>query len=225
MSHNQEDSLANVNDMSPVIQRLLRTCHVVRSKCYLSILLWSIAIWIVVFQLYHHVLSPSRTEIVEGQHPQKRDVSSEDTGDSQSTLKDVVGMVRYSPAKDSPITTQNLSDLQAPKNHTRNRAEEEAKLLLLKKLVTLLFPSKELAMDGSKSENDSEVGYYYPGREWRDTAGNPIQAHGGGVLYVPDTHTFYWYGENKGGRTYHLRKRGTARVSPSDIFWTPLISI
>ncbi|MBP5726977.1 MAG: family 43 glycosylhydrolase [Clostridia bacterium] len=36
---------------------------------------------------------------------------------------------------------------------------------------------------------------FYPGREWLDTAGKPIQAHGGSILKVGDT--FYWYGENK----------------------------
>jgi hypothetical protein len=34
-----------------------------------------------------------------------------------------------------------------------------------------------------------------PGQEWLDTAGKPIQAHGGSILYVNET--FYWYGENK----------------------------
>lgn len=36
---------------------------------------------------------------------------------------------------------------------------------------------------------------FYPGQEWLDTEGKPIQAHGGSVLYVDGR--FYWYGENK----------------------------
>ncbi|MBQ3482765.1 MAG: family 43 glycosylhydrolase [Clostridia bacterium] len=36
---------------------------------------------------------------------------------------------------------------------------------------------------------------FYPGREWRDTDGNLIQAHAGYMFYENDT--FYWYGENK----------------------------
>lgn len=36
---------------------------------------------------------------------------------------------------------------------------------------------------------------FYPGQEWLDTAGKPIQAHGGSILQVGDI--FYWYGENK----------------------------
>ena len=32
-----------------------------------------------------------------------------------------------------------------------------------------------------------------------DTSGNPIQAHGGGILYIQGT--YYWFGENKAGQT------------------------
>ena len=39
-----------------------------------------------------------------------------------------------------------------------------------------------------------------PGKEWKDTDGNPINAHGGGVLY--HNGTYYWYGEYKGKHTY-----------------------
>lgn len=41
---------------------------------------------------------------------------------------------------------------------------------------------------------------FRPGRVWLDTAGRPINAHGGGML-VHDG-TYYWYGENKEGRTW-----------------------
>ena len=36
---------------------------------------------------------------------------------------------------------------------------------------------------------------FYPGQEWLDTAGKPIQAHGGSVLAADGA--FWWYGENK----------------------------
>ena len=39
-----------------------------------------------------------------------------------------------------------------------------------------------------------------PGAVWLDTAGNPINAHGGGMLV--HNGTFYWYGEIKRGETY-----------------------
>jgi hypothetical protein len=38
------------------------------------------------------------------------------------------------------------------------------------------------------------------GAEWRDTDGNRINAHGGGLLYHDST--YYWYGEYKGDSTY-----------------------
>ncbi len=36
---------------------------------------------------------------------------------------------------------------------------------------------------------------FKPGQIWLDTAGKPIQAHGGGILF--DKGTYYWYGENR----------------------------
>lgn len=42
--------------------------------------------------------------------------------------------------------------------------------------------------------------------------GRPIQAHGGGVMFDEKSGTYYWYGENKDGRTYHAGKGSLARV-------------
>ena len=39
-----------------------------------------------------------------------------------------------------------------------------------------------------------------PGAVWKDTDGQPINAHGGGVLFHEGV--YYWYGEIKEGRTY-----------------------
>ncbi|MGH7951898.1 MAG: glycoside hydrolase family 43 protein [Limisphaerales bacterium] len=41
---------------------------------------------------------------------------------------------------------------------------------------------------------------FAPGEVWRDTDGNPINAHGGGVLFHEGV--YYWYGEFKSGRTF-----------------------
>lgn len=54
---------------------------------------------------------------------------------------------------------------------------------------------------------------FKPGQVWLDTAGRPIQAHGGSILQVGDT--FYWYGENKertvpGSRIWHWGVRAYA---------------
>lgn len=40
------------------------------------------------------------------------------------------------------------------------------------------------------------------GEIWNDTDGNPINAHGGGILYHEGT--YYWYGEYKIVRLYCL---------------------
>jgi hypothetical protein len=39
------------------------------------------------------------------------------------------------------------------------------------------------------------AGSVYNGIQWADTSGNPIQAHGGGVIKVDDY--YYWFGENR----------------------------
>lgn len=40
---------------------------------------------------------------------------------------------------------------------------------------------------------------FNPGSVWNDTEGNPINAHGGGILFHDGT--YYWYGEYKKGKT------------------------
>ncbi|MCM3626616.1 S-layer homology domain-containing protein [Paenibacillus glycanilyticus] len=41
---------------------------------------------------------------------------------------------------------------------------------------------------------------FTPGALWADTTGNPIDAHGAGVMYDEKTQKYYWYGEyHKGG--------------------------
>lgn len=76
----------------------------------------------------------------------------------------------------------------------------------------VFFPGRKRAIDPMQAV-ENEKYYYYPGRIWLDTDGNPIQAHGGGILYDKDSKTYYWYGEYKDGPTYHAHKKGAARVS------------
>ena len=40
---------------------------------------------------------------------------------------------------------------------------------------------------------------FRPKEIWNDTDGNPVNAHGGGILYHKGT--YYWYGEYKVGKT------------------------
>lgn len=43
---------------------------------------------------------------------------------------------------------------------------------------------------GARADSD-----FRPGEVWRDSDGNPIQAHGGGILVVGNV--YYWYGEDR----------------------------
>ena len=51
---------------------------------------------------------------------------------------------------------------------------------------------------------------FKPGKRWLDSSGDPIQAHGGGVLYRHGT--YYWYGENKADTTHAGVLRDLSRV-------------
>ena len=59
------------------------------------------------------------------------------------------------------------------------------------KIVLILWSALGLSAGVFAASYDS----FRPGAEWLDTDGNPIQAHGGSIITVGDTH--YWYGENK----------------------------
>lgn len=78
----------------------------------------------------------------------------------------------------------------------------------------IFFPGQKTAIDPVKDAGNESL-YYHPGNIWLDTEGNPIQAHGGGILYDERSRTYYWYGEYKDGPTYHAHKKAAARVSIS----------
>ncbi len=52
-----------------------------------------------------------------------------------------------------------------------------------------------LLLSGQPVAPAASAASFEPGAVWLDTAGKPIQAHGGGVLF--DKGTYYWFGENK----------------------------
>jgi hypothetical protein len=43
---------------------------------------------------------------------------------------------------------------------------------------------------------------FHPGKVWKDREGNPINAHGGGIMYHHGT--YYWFGEIKKGKTWRV---------------------
>ncbi len=65
-------------------------------------------------------------------------------------------------------------------------------------LIASLFwwMSTDYSSEAANQLNSS----FRPGQVWLDTAGNPINAHGGGILY--HNGIYYWYGEIKKGKTY-----------------------
>ncbi|KZV19211.1 hypothetical protein F511_09952 [Dorcoceras hygrometricum] len=75
----------------------------------------------------------------------------------------------------------------------------------------MFFPNMNTAVD-PRTDAVNQSFYYYPGKIWLDTEGNPIQAHGGGILYDQKSQNYFWYGEYKDGPTYHAHRRGAARV-------------
>lgn len=57
---------------------------------------------------------------------------------------------------------------------------------------------------------------YNTGTIWKDTDGNHINAHGGGVLYIKST--YYWYGEFKrGGKGGNIAMDGVSCYSSKDL--------
>ena len=48
---------------------------------------------------------------------------------------------------------------------------------------------------GTGGGTSSSPGSLYNGIQWADTSGNPIQAHGGGIIKVSSY--YYWFGENR----------------------------
>ncbi|GAA0148064.1 glycosidase [Lithospermum erythrorhizon] len=79
------------------------------------------------------------------------------------------------------------------------------------RLNKFFFPGKKTAIDPQKHSVNTSL-YFRPGRIWLDTDGNPIQAHGGGIMYDEKSRMYYWYGEYKDGPTYHFGEKRTARV-------------
>ncbi len=58
-------------------------------------------------------------------------------------------------------------------------------------ITTTLQPFHSAAQPKAKAEQE----FIYPAKEWLDNKGNPINAHGGGLLF--NNGIYYWYGEHK----------------------------
>ena len=67
----------------------------------------------------------------------------------------------------------------------------------MKKLTGIFIPLLFVACT-TKQESPKNISFT-PKAIWNDTDGNPINAHGGGIMYHDGT--YYWYGEYKVGET------------------------
>eukprot|EP00249_Psilotum_nudum_P001970 c14755_g1_i1 orf=333-1751(+) len=165
----------------------------------LAAILWCLATWAFLISLYLSVLSPSSSTLellnTSRSFPLYREL--EEYEDGNFTWE----RPRGNDHDKSWLRKQSSSGNWAPDGFFDVPSPE----------ISSLLPDNEFAIDPSKC-TESERHFFYPGREWRDTEGRPIQAHGGGILYVPETKTYYWYGENKDGPTYYPHQHALARV-------------
>ena len=62
---------------------------------------------------------------------------------------------------------------------------------------------------------------FLPGQPWFDSDGVAIQAHGGSALRTPDG-TYWWYGEDKSGKSYETAPGGHWRVDTVGVaaYWS-----
>lgn len=58
---------------------------------------------------------------------------------------------------------------------------------------------------------------FEPGKGWLDIDGQPIQAHGGGIIYEPETKLYYWFGENRNVLSDKAVSSGISCYSSEDL--------
>ena len=169
------------------------------SRFSISAVLWSLFGCLFLFQLYFNIQQRDgeggELQFRVTHHPQLREI--QELEEMHIRIPPQKGKRSPRAVKRRPKRTTTLIDEFMDENS---------------QLRHVFFPGKKSAIDPMKTaQNDSY--YYYPGRIWLDTDGNPIQAHGGGILYDEKSRTYYWYGEYKDGPTYRAHKKGAARVS------------
>eukprot|EP00252_Welwitschia_mirabilis_P017068 TRINITY_DN3793_c0_g1_i2.p1 TRINITY_DN3793_c0_g1~~TRINITY_DN3793_c0_g1_i2.p1 ORF type:complete len:468 (-),score=70.84 TRINITY_DN3793_c0_g1_i2:516-1919(-) len=164
-------------------------------RCSLSVIIWILAVWILILHAYN-TFAPKSPQLKPQAQSHRLSLyrEYEDVEDRGFEVKQRGKKFLSSSAKSKGKKHTVVDDFLDVTSQRRQ----------------LYFPDRSLAVSPLKSDGHSY--YFWPGRVWLDTEGRPIQAHGGGVLYVEGMQTFYWYGENKDGKTYHFNKKGAARV-------------
>ncbi|KAH0903009.1 hypothetical protein HID58_042512 [Brassica napus] len=69
----------------------------------------------------------------------------------------------------------------------------------------LFFPDMKSSYGPTKDGGNDTLHRFFPGKIWLETEGNPIQAHGGGMLYDEKSKSYYWYAEET-DETHDLHK-------------------
>lgn len=174
-------------------------CRNLGSRFSVSAVLWSFVGCLLLIHfysnLYHKDREGGEVQLRVSRHPQLRELQQVEEEEN----------IRIPPPKGKRSPRAAKRRPKRPTTVIDEFLDENSQLR------HLFFPGRRRAIDTANAGNDSY--YYYPGRIWLDTDGNPIQAHGGGILYDTKSGTYYWYGEFKDGPTYHAHKRGAARVS------------
>ncbi|KAI9089277.1 hypothetical protein K1719_029556 [Acacia pycnantha] len=174
----------------------LRCCG--GSRCSTAVAIWSLLGCLLLLNLFsnvrHKATEYGEFQLLASHHPLYRELQQVDEENIQ---------IPPPRGKRSP-----RAEKRRPKRATTLVDEflnEESQLR------HIFFPGQESAIDPMKN-NGNDSYYYHPGRIWLDTDGNPIQAHGGGILFDKISRTYYWYGEYKDGPTYQSPQNGITRV-------------
>ncbi|KAG4169414.1 hypothetical protein ERO13_A12G077500v2 [Gossypium hirsutum] len=170
----------------------------VGSRCSISIVVWSLVGFLLMLQIYslisHRNTVSGDVKLHMSRHPLVREL--EQVEEENIQIPPPKGKRSPRAAKRRPKRTTTLVDEFLDENS---------------QIRHVFFPDMKTAIDPLKDAGNDSF-YYYPARIWLDTEGNPIQAHGGGMIYDERSSAYYWYGEYKDGPTYHAHKKGAARV-------------
>ncbi|KAL3844673.1 hypothetical protein ACJIZ3_002076 [Penstemon smallii] len=169
-------------------------CYAVGSKCSISTVVWTLVGFLLLYTLI------CRTYI---QNKEKHNNMSILLRELEQVEEENIQMPP--PRKRSPRATKRKP--RRPNTLIGEFLDESSQIR------HVFFPTIKMAVvNPMKNITGNDSLYYYPGRIWLDTDGNPIQAHGGCILYDEESKTYYWYGEYKDGPTYHAHRKGAARV-------------
>jgi len=70
-------------------------------------------------------------------------------------------------------------------------------IMMMGSPFAFIIPGMYLFISCNNLQSEKKI---FPGAVWNDTDGNPINAHGGGILFHKGT--YYWFGEIKKGETW-----------------------